>query len=193
MWWHIKILASINKNLQKQTKFQLPWVPETFLARFLVLSSLYSDPREKPLEQIAIALMAPIQSLARLNQSLQILDKTADWLLTTTWETNRRYNWLKRIDQHVKEYFQLCCCHDVSVPARGVVMAASESFERALKESISNVLEDKTRQVKLWAIKWGVSFYSTQLSFYHIQLTNFLFQTITTCFEIICIDELGVQ
>ena len=35
----------------------------------------------------AIALMAPIQSLARLNQLVQILDKTADWLLTTTWGT----------------------------------------------------------------------------------------------------------
>ena len=34
--------------------------------------------------QSAIALMAPIQSLARLNQLVQILDKTADWLLTTT-------------------------------------------------------------------------------------------------------------
>ena len=56
-------------------------------------------------------------------------------------ESNRRHNWLKRIDQHVKEYFQLCCSHDVSVPARGVVMTALESFERALKESISNVLE----------------------------------------------------
>ena len=51
---------------------------------FRFLSSLYSDPREKPLEQSAIALMAPIQSLARLNQLVQILDKTADWLLTTT-------------------------------------------------------------------------------------------------------------
>ena len=48
---------------------------------------IYSDPREKPLEQSAIALMAPIQSLARLNQLVQILDKTADWLLTTTWGT----------------------------------------------------------------------------------------------------------
>ena len=36
------------------------------------------------LEQSAIALMGPIQSLARLNQLVQILDKTADWLLTTT-------------------------------------------------------------------------------------------------------------
>ena len=27
----------------------LPWVPETFLARFPVLSILYSDPREFPL------------------------------------------------------------------------------------------------------------------------------------------------
>ena len=24
-------------------------------------------------------------------------------------ESNRCYNWLTRIDQHVKEYFQLCC------------------------------------------------------------------------------------
>ena len=40
--------------------------------------------RAKPLEQSAIALMAPIQSLTRLNQLVQILDKTADWLLTTT-------------------------------------------------------------------------------------------------------------
>ena len=44
-------------------------------------------PREKPLEQSTIALMAPIQSLTRLNQLVQILDKTADWLLTTTWGT----------------------------------------------------------------------------------------------------------
>ena len=69
------------------SEFHVPWVPETFLARFPDLSSLYSDPREKPLEQSAIALMAPIQSLARLNQSVQILDTTADWLLTTAWGT----------------------------------------------------------------------------------------------------------
>ena len=31
--------------------------------------------------------MAPIQSLARLNQLVQILEKTADWLRTTTWGT----------------------------------------------------------------------------------------------------------
>ena len=62
----------------------IPWVPETFLRGFQFLSSLFSDPHEKPLEQSAIALMAPIQSLARLNQLVQILDKTADWLLTTT-------------------------------------------------------------------------------------------------------------
>ena len=42
-----------------------------------------SDPREKPLEQSTIALMAPIQSLAWLNQLVQILDTTANWLLMT--------------------------------------------------------------------------------------------------------------
>ena len=41
----------------------------------------------------------------------------------------------------MKEYFQLCCWHDVSVPSRSVVKAALESFEIALEESISNVLE----------------------------------------------------
>ena len=41
----------------------------------------------------------------------------------------------------MQEYFQLCCWHHVSVPARSVVMAACDSLERALKESISNVLE----------------------------------------------------
>ena len=61
-----------------------PGCQRLFQRGFRFLSSLYSDPREKPLEQSAIALMAPIQSLARLNQLVQILDKTADWLLTTT-------------------------------------------------------------------------------------------------------------
>ena len=41
----------------------------------------------------------------------------------------------------MKEYFQLCCWHDVSVPLRSVLKAASESFETALKETISNALE----------------------------------------------------
>ena len=49
-----------------------------------VSSFCNSDPREKPLERNTIALMAPIQSLARLNQLVQIFDKTADWLRTTT-------------------------------------------------------------------------------------------------------------
>ena len=61
-----------------------PGCQRLFLARLAVSVSLYSDPREKPLEQSAIALMAPVQSLVRLNQLVQILDKTADWLLTTT-------------------------------------------------------------------------------------------------------------
>ena len=61
-----------------------PGCQRLFLARLPVSVSLYSDPREKPLEQSAIALMAPVQSLVRLNQLVQILDKTADWLLTTT-------------------------------------------------------------------------------------------------------------
>ena len=59
-----------------QTRVIVPWVPETFLARFPV--SVKSYPREK---QSAIALMALIQSLARLNQLVHILDTTADWLL----------------------------------------------------------------------------------------------------------------
>ena len=52
-------------------------MPETFLAWFPVSVKSYSDWREKPQEQSAIALMAPIQSLGRLNQLVQILDKTA--------------------------------------------------------------------------------------------------------------------
>ena len=43
---------------------KLPWVLETFHMR----SSLYSDPREKPLDQSAIALMAPSQLQARSNR-----------------------------------------------------------------------------------------------------------------------------
>ena len=47
----------------------VPWVPEAFLARFPVASYvLYYDPREKPLDQSAIALMTPNQWLACLNQ-----------------------------------------------------------------------------------------------------------------------------
>ena len=61
-----------------------PGCQRLFLAQLPVSVSLYSDPREKPLEQSAIALMAPVQSLVRLNQLVQILDKTADWLLKTT-------------------------------------------------------------------------------------------------------------
>ena len=61
------------------------------------MESAHSDPREKPLEQSAVA---------RLNKLVQILD-TNDRL--RDFESNRRYNWLTRIDQHVKEYFQLCC------------------------------------------------------------------------------------
>ena len=37
---------------------EVPWVPEAFLARFLV-SSLYYDSRKKPLEQGTIALVMP--------------------------------------------------------------------------------------------------------------------------------------
>ena len=89
--------------------------------------------------QSAFALMAPIQSLAQLIKSAGPDFGHDRWLAPNDhlrdFESNRRYNWLTRIDQHVKEYFQLCCWHDVSVPARSVVIAASESFERALKES----------------------------------------------------------
>ena len=47
---------------------QLPWVPEAFLARFPVAAYvLYCDPRKKPLDQSAIALMTPSQWLACLN------------------------------------------------------------------------------------------------------------------------------
>ena len=46
-----------------------PWVPEAFLARFPVAAYvLYCDPREKPLDQSAIALMPPSQWLACLNR-----------------------------------------------------------------------------------------------------------------------------
>jgi len=48
---------------------RVPWVPEAFLARFLVAAYvLYCDPREKSLDQSAIALMTPSQWLACLNR-----------------------------------------------------------------------------------------------------------------------------
>ena len=114
------------------------------------------------LEQSAIALTAPIQSLARLKQLVQILDKTADWLLTTTWETlnlryNWRYNWLTRIDQHVKEYFQLCSsllltwlqklawAGTLSVLTRSVVVVFCVGFGKFWKSMISNVLEGQVK------------------------------------------------
>ena len=66
-----------------KTDALIPWEQETLLARFRVsVKSRYSDSRD--LEQSTIPLMAPIQSLARLNQLVQILDTTADWLQTTT-------------------------------------------------------------------------------------------------------------
>ena len=79
-------LFSFPKNVLSDIEWY-PGCQRLFKRGFRFLSSLYSDPREKPLEQSAIALMAPIQSLARLNRLVQILDKTADWLLTTTWGT----------------------------------------------------------------------------------------------------------
>ena len=73
-----------------------------------------------PLEQSAIALMAPIQTLARLKSVSPDFGHDG-WLAPNDhqrdFESNRRYNWLTRIDQLLKEYFQLCCWHDVSIPA----------------------------------------------------------------------------
>ena len=51
----------------------LPWVPEAFHARFPV-SSLQSDPREKPRDQSAIPLIAPSQLQPRLFPNIQNLD-----------------------------------------------------------------------------------------------------------------------
>ena len=52
-------------------------------------------------------------------------------------------------------------------------MAASESFDIALKESISNVREGFDGVDNLsYKQTSGVRFYSTQLSFYHIQLLH---------------------
>ena len=115
----------------------IPWVPETFLPRFPVSIKSLEWPTRKASGAERYCLMALIQSLADFGQDgwLAPNDHLRDF------ESNRRYNWLTTIDQHVKEYFQLYCWHDVSVPARSVVMAATESFEWALKESIpSNVL-----------------------------------------------------
>ena len=48
---------------------EVPWVPEAFHARFPVAAYvLYCDPREKPLDQSAIALMTPSQWLPYLNR-----------------------------------------------------------------------------------------------------------------------------
>ena len=47
----------------------VPWVPETFHARFPV-SVLKSDQREKPLDQSAIPLIAPSQLQPRLYQNI---------------------------------------------------------------------------------------------------------------------------
>ena len=77
-------------------------------------------------------------------------------------------------------------------------MAALESFERALKESTSNVLEgfdgvDKSsyEQTRGYLILFNAIKLLSHSTFALIRLsfTIFLFQTITTCFEIICIDH----
>ena len=47
----------------------VPWVPEAFLVWFPVAAYvLYCDPRKKPLDQSAIALIMPSQWLACLNR-----------------------------------------------------------------------------------------------------------------------------
>ena len=61
-----------------------PGCQRLFLHGFQFQSSLYSDPPKKALDQSAIPLIAPHQSLAQLDQLVQILDRTADWLRTTT-------------------------------------------------------------------------------------------------------------
>ena len=102
---------------------QVPWVPETFLARF------------------------PVQSLARLNHLVQ--------------------------------------------------------FGKFGKSMISNVLEGFDGVDKLKAmskqVEYLISFNAIKLlspiqllQQYGLSFTNFLFQTITTCFEIVCIDGLGI-
>ena len=58
----------------RQTRAKLPWVPEAFHARFPVSVMSKSDPREKPLGQSAIPLIAPSQLEPRLYQNIQNLD-----------------------------------------------------------------------------------------------------------------------
>ena len=83
----ITMISGNNKKKMYFSRFQLyayPGCQRLFSHGFRFLSSFYSDPRKKRLlEQSAIALIVPIQSLAQLNQLVQILDTTADWLLTT--------------------------------------------------------------------------------------------------------------
>ena len=83
----ITMISGNNKKKMYFSRFQLyayPGCQRLFSRGFRFLSSFYSDPRKKRLlEQSAIALIVPIQSLAQLNQLVQILDTTADWLLTT--------------------------------------------------------------------------------------------------------------
>ena len=116
----------------------VPWVPETSLARFpvSVKSLLWPARKASGAERYCFDAVDPVVSTVKSvgpdfghDSWLAPNDHLRDFI------SNRRYNWLTRIDQQVKEYFQLCCWHDVSVPARSVLMAASESFERALKDS----------------------------------------------------------
>ena len=90
--------ASFGQNMKKLKILKLS--PDS---RYLQKLALNSDPREKPLEQSAVTLMAPIQSFPRLNQLVH------GWLAPNDhlrdFESNRRYNWFTRIDQHVKGYF----------------------------------------------------------------------------------------
>ena len=123
---------------------------------------------------------------APLNQLVQILDTAADWLLTTAWGT------LNLTDATIgwQEW------HNLSVLARSMLWWR---LWKVLKE------HDKQCTTRVWRWRQVKSYEQTSGVFNFIQrneafissnttnfFTNFLFQTITTCSEIVFIDVLGI-
>ena len=133
---------------KKKISNLVPWVPETFLARFPVsVKSLYWPMwKVSGAERYCFDGADPIVSMVK---SVGPDFGQDGWLAPNDrlrdFESNRRYNWLTRIDQHVKEYFQLCCWHDLSVLARSVAVVLCVGFGKFWKSMISNVLEGQVK------------------------------------------------
>ena len=126
---------------KKKISNLVPWVPETFLARFPVsVKSLYWPMwKVSGAERYCFDGADPIVSMIK---SVGPDFGQDSWLAPNDhlrdFESNRRYNWLPRIDRHVKEYFQLCCCCTHEKCCDG-------GFGKLWKSMISNVLEGQVK------------------------------------------------